>query len=154
MWCVYVCSIALILSCLVLRFVCQCRVLKSAQYPVLLVLEVSNATVATNSNTDTVTSSSSRSSSWSPFKKEMKKENKEPREQKDKSQKSISTTIATTKKQKTFLFKMEDDLRQDKLVLQIFQFMDQAFLRSGLDLNLMHYDVLPTGPREGKRMCE
>ena len=50
---------------------------------------------------------------------------------------------------KAVLFKMEDDLRQDALILQMCRYLDEAFKAAGFDLNLIFYDILPTGPREG-----
>ena len=52
----------------------------------------------------------------------------------------------------TFLFAPQagDDLRQDMLTLQLIRLMDKIWLRSGLDLKLVTYQVLATGPECGE----
>lgn len=50
---------------------------------------------------------------------------------------------------KYLLFKHDDDLRQDALVIQMFRMMNEVLVTNGLDLGMQFYDVLPTGPREG-----
>jgi len=47
------------------------------------------------------------------------------------------------------MFKDGDDLRQDQLVLQLFTLMDQLLRKENLDLKLIPYDVLATGPLQG-----
>ncbi|CAO1623439.1 unnamed protein product [Sympodiomycopsis kandeliae] len=47
------------------------------------------------------------------------------------------------------IFKSGDDLRQDQLVLQLFQLMDRLLLNENLDLKLTPYRVLATAPKEG-----
>jgi phosphatidylinositol kinase/protein kinase (PI-3 family) len=47
------------------------------------------------------------------------------------------------------LFKHDDDLRQDALVIQMFRMMNEVLVSCGLDLGMQFYDVLPTGPKEG-----
>jgi hypothetical protein len=131
--------------------------MKSAQYPVLLVVEIADSSLSvpplpsaaplpTLAGSVTVTAAtcaeteSNRSDDIIPslFNEEGRRIN-------------VSPVIPSTK-QKTFLFKMEDDLRQDSIVLQIFKYLDEAFKKAGLDLNLVFYDVLPTGPREGNKI--
>ena len=47
------------------------------------------------------------------------------------------------------MFKDGDDMRQDQLVLQLFTLMDQLLRKENLDLKLVPYDVLATGPLQG-----
>ncbi|KAH0833172.1 kinase-like domain-containing protein [Lanmaoa asiatica] len=47
------------------------------------------------------------------------------------------------------MFKDGDDMRQDQLVLQLFTLMDQLLQKENLDLKLVPYDVLATGPLQG-----
>jgi len=47
------------------------------------------------------------------------------------------------------IFKDGDDMRQDQLVLQLFTLMDQLLRKENLDLKLIPYDVLATGPLQG-----
>ncbi|KAG6373317.1 kinase-like domain-containing protein [Boletus reticuloceps] len=47
------------------------------------------------------------------------------------------------------MFKDGDDMRQDQLVLQLFTLMDQLLRKENLDLKLIPYDVLATGPLQG-----
>jgi len=47
------------------------------------------------------------------------------------------------------MFKEGDDLRQDQLVIQLIELMDQMFREVGLDLSMTRYRVLSTGPKEG-----
>ena len=47
------------------------------------------------------------------------------------------------------LFKHGDDLRQDALALQVFEFLDYIWRLDGLAVSLMHNRVLPTGKRCG-----
>ncbi|CAO1628163.1 unnamed protein product [Parajaminaea phylloscopi] len=47
------------------------------------------------------------------------------------------------------IFKSGDDLRQDQLVLQLFQLMDRLLLNENLDLKMTPYRVLATSPKEG-----
>ncbi|PWN29560.1 phosphatidylinositol 3-kinase [Jaminaea rosea] len=47
------------------------------------------------------------------------------------------------------IFKSGDDLRQDQLVLQLFQLMDRLLLNENLDLKMTPYRVLATSAREG-----
>lgn len=47
------------------------------------------------------------------------------------------------------IFKSGDDLRQDQLVIQIIQLMDQLLRNENLDLKLTPYSVLATSPNDG-----
>jgi len=47
------------------------------------------------------------------------------------------------------IFKAGDDLRQDQLTLQMIGIMDKMWLREGLDLKMIHYKCIATGPAEG-----
>ncbi|KAK3611626.1 hypothetical protein CHS0354_018322 [Potamilus streckersoni] len=47
------------------------------------------------------------------------------------------------------MFKVGDDLRQDMLTMQIIKIMDRLWLREGLDLKMITFSCLPTGPRRG-----
>lgn len=47
------------------------------------------------------------------------------------------------------IFKNGDDLRQDQLVIQLFTLMDRLLRKENLDLKLMPYQVLATGPVDG-----
>eukprot|EP01107_Rhizomastix_libera_P017606 TRINITY_DN859_c0_g1_i8.p1 TRINITY_DN859_c0_g1~~TRINITY_DN859_c0_g1_i8.p1 ORF type:complete len:953 (-),score=218.79 TRINITY_DN859_c0_g1_i8:43-2901(-) len=44
-----------------------------------------------------------------------------------------------------FIFKAADDLRQDKLAMQIFSIMEKIWLQSGMNLCMTTYQVLPMG---------
>lgn len=47
------------------------------------------------------------------------------------------------------MFKIGDDLRQDQLVIQIINLMDQLLKKENLDLRLTPYKILATGPDAG-----
>ncbi|KIY42834.1 phosphatidylinositol 3-kinase [Fistulina hepatica ATCC 64428] len=47
------------------------------------------------------------------------------------------------------IFKDGDDMRQDQLVIQLFTLMDRLLRQENLDLKLIPYDVLATGPLQG-----
>ena len=47
------------------------------------------------------------------------------------------------------IFKDGDDMRQDQLVIQLFTLMDQLLRKENLDLKLIPYNVLATGPLQG-----
>ena len=42
-----------------------------------------------------------------------------------------------------------DDLRQDMLTLQLIKLMEKIWLRAGLDMKMLTYRCLPTGPNQG-----
>lgn len=47
------------------------------------------------------------------------------------------------------IYKAGDDLRQDMLALQLIRLMDKIWVRAGLDLRLITYQVLATGEEQG-----
>lgn len=49
----------------------------------------------------------------------------------------------------SLIFKSGDDLRQDQLVIQIIQLMDQLLQKENLDLKLTPYRILATSPTDG-----
>lgn len=62
---------------------------------------------------------------------------------------TCSDEFAAPPSEYALIFKSGDDLRQDQLVLQLFQLMDRLLLNENLDLKLMPYRVLATSAREG-----
>lgn len=55
----------------------------------------------------------------------------------------------TTDKDYAVIFKNGDDLRQDQLVIQLFNLMDRLLRKENLDLRLSPYSVLATSSTEG-----
>mmetsp|Transcript_6861 Transcript_6861/g.11418 ORF Transcript_6861/g.11418 Transcript_6861/m.11418 type:complete len:873 (+) Transcript_6861:547-3165(+) len=57
----------------------------------------------------------------------------------------------TSKKLMTYkiIFKSGDDLRQDQLVMQLISLMDSLLKKVNLDLGLLTYGILATGPTDG-----
>ena len=49
------------------------------------------------------------------------------------------------------MFKAGDDLRQDMMTMQIIRIMDRLWLKEGLDLKMITFSCLPTGPKRGIR---
>ncbi|XP_052235355.1 phosphatidylinositol 4-phosphate 3-kinase C2 domain-containing subunit beta-like isoform X2 [Dreissena polymorpha] len=47
------------------------------------------------------------------------------------------------------MFKVGDDLRQDMMTMQIIRIMDRLWLKEGLDLKMVTFSCLPTGPKRG-----
>ncbi|VDH91459.1 phosphatidylinositol-4-phosphate 3-kinase, partial [Mytilus galloprovincialis] len=47
------------------------------------------------------------------------------------------------------MFKVGDDLRQDMLTLQMIRIMDRLWLKQGLDLKMITFSCLATGPKKG-----
>ncbi|XP_052799554.1 phosphatidylinositol 4-phosphate 3-kinase C2 domain-containing subunit beta-like isoform X2 [Mya arenaria] len=47
------------------------------------------------------------------------------------------------------MFKAGDDLRQDMMTMQIIRIMDRLWLKEGLDLKMITFSCLPTGPKRG-----
>ncbi len=43
------------------------------------------------------------------------------------------------------IFKINNDLRKDALVMQLISLMDQVWRREGLDLNMLTFKIVPTG---------
>ena len=101
-------------SCNIYLLLMQCRVLKSAQSPVLLTVKLKCAEHGRSSGNNDVLKAS------------------------------------ITSKTKRLLFKIDDDLRQDYIVMQIFRSLNESFMKEGLDLNLVFYDIFPTSSKEGK----
>lgn len=63
---------------------------------------------------------------------------------------SNNTAVSTPAQHEyALIFKSGDDLRQDQLVLQLFQLMDRLLLNENLDLKLTPYRVLATSAKEG-----
>lgn len=60
-----------------------------------------------------------------------------------------SDTTPPKPQEYALIFKSGDDLRQDQLVLQLFQLMDRLLLNENLDLKMTPYRVLATAPKEG-----
>eukprot|EP00092_Neocalanus_flemingeri_P011672 GFUD01012577.1.p1 GENE.GFUD01012577.1~~GFUD01012577.1.p1 ORF type:complete len:1133 (+),score=268.09 GFUD01012577.1:126-3524(+) len=52
-------------------------------------------------------------------------------------------------KKVSFIFKTGDDLRQDSLIMQMIQIMDNLWKRKGLDLKMTVYNVVPTQLDQG-----
>ena len=48
------------------------------------------------------------------------------------------------------MFKVGDDLRQDMMTMQIIRIMDRMWLKEGLDLKMITFSCLPTGPKRGE----
>ena len=48
------------------------------------------------------------------------------------------------------MFKAGDDLRQDMMTMQIIRIMDRLWLKEGLDLKMITFSCLPTGPKRGR----
>ena len=47
------------------------------------------------------------------------------------------------------MFKDGDDMRRDPLALQLFTLVDKLLRKENLDLKLIPYDALATGPLQG-----
>ncbi|XP_048779556.2 phosphatidylinositol 4-phosphate 3-kinase C2 domain-containing subunit alpha-like isoform X2 [Ostrea edulis] len=47
------------------------------------------------------------------------------------------------------MFKVGDDLRQDMLTMQMIKIMDRVWLKAGLDLKIITFACLATGPKKG-----
>ena len=47
------------------------------------------------------------------------------------------------------MYKVGDDLRQDMLTLQMVRIMDKLWLKNGLDLKMVTFACVPTGPKTG-----
>lgn len=47
------------------------------------------------------------------------------------------------------MYKVGDDLRQDMLTLQMVRIMDKLWLKNGLDLKMVTFACVPTGPKRG-----
>ena len=48
-----------------------------------------------------------------------------------------------------FIYKIGDDLRKDLITILLFRTMNKLWINKGLDLKMMTYNVLPTGPMTG-----
>ena len=48
-----------------------------------------------------------------------------------------------------FIYKIGDDLRKDLITILLFRAMNKLWINKGLDLKMMTYNVLPTGPMTG-----
>jgi phosphatidylinositol-4,5-bisphosphate 3-kinase len=57
--------------------------------------------------------------------------------------------IGRAERKVSTMLKLDDDLMQDQLVLQILSVMDSLWKREGLDLEMTLYRVLPTGHMQG-----
>ncbi|CCH62374.1 hypothetical protein TBLA_0H00850 [Henningerozyma blattae CBS 6284] len=49
----------------------------------------------------------------------------------------------------TLMYKVGDDLRQDQLIVQIITLMNELLKNENVDLKLLPYSILATGPKEG-----
>jgi phosphatidylinositol-4,5-bisphosphate 3-kinase len=58
-------------------------------------------------------------------------------------------TIAGSGKRIALMLKLDDDLTQDQLTLQLLRVMDSMWKRCDLDLRLTLYEVMPTGRNQG-----
>ncbi|KAG9030421.1 Phosphatidylinositol (PI) 3-kinase [Tulasnella sp. UAMH 9824] len=67
-----------------------------------------------------------------------------PRDEKD-----GNASDSSKLKEYPIIFKFENDLRQDQLVIQLFTLMDRLLRKDNLDLKLSPYDILATGPKVG-----
>ena len=47
------------------------------------------------------------------------------------------------------LLQVGDDLRKDMLVIQMIRLMDRLWLKAGLDLKMVTFNVVPTGDKIG-----
>ena len=61
----------------------------------------------------------------------------------------LLTFKTTTNSDYSVLFKHGDDIRQDQLVIQLFQLMERLLRKENLDLQLTPYKVLATGANQG-----
>jgi phosphatidylinositol-4,5-bisphosphate 3-kinase len=62
---------------------------------------------------------------------------------------SAAYTIAGSGQHISLMLKLDDDLTQDQLTLQIMRVMDSMWKANGLDLRLTLYQVMPTGRNKG-----
>ncbi|KAL0478325.1 vacuolar protein sorting protein VPS34, partial [Acrasis kona] len=66
----------------------------------------------------------------------------------------ILVPFKSTREEKVLvIFKSGDDLRQDQLVIQLFQLMDKLLKKNGLDMKLTPYQVLSCGMEHGFVEC-
>uniref|UniRef100_A0A6B2KYB6 phosphatidylinositol 3-kinase n=1 Tax=Arcella intermedia TaxID=1963864 RepID=A0A6B2KYB6_9EUKA len=65
----------------------------------------------------------------------------------------ITTQPINGKNEFPIIFKTGDDLRQDQLVVQLFELMDSLLKKESMDLNLTPYKVLATSKTDGMMQC-
>jgi phosphatidylinositol kinase/protein kinase (PI-3 family) len=47
------------------------------------------------------------------------------------------------------MFQQGDDIRQDMLTIQVIRMIETWWLRDGLDLRVVTFSCIPTGPKQG-----
>ena len=55
--------------------------------------------------------------------------------------------------QSLYFVQVGDDLRQDMLTMQMIKIMDRLWLKAGLDLKIITFACLATGPKKGVLFC-
>lgn len=70
-------------------------------------------------------------------------------EQNPQDNEKIAPELQPSKSAYKIIFKSGDDLRQDQLIMQLISLMDGLLKKVNLDLGLLTYGILATGPRDG-----
>jgi hypothetical protein len=76
-------------------------------------------------------------------------DHEQPRETMTISEPQQSQSQQPTKSAYKIIFKSGDDLRQDQLIMQLISLMDGLLKKVNLDLGLLTYGILATGPTDG-----